>query len=49
MQLSAPRPPLSLGHLLCLVVVLLPLCSLVQLYLRLVALLLLYLAHQAAW
>ncbi|XP_039224758.1 RING finger protein 145-like [Crotalus tigris] len=37
------------GHLLCLVVVLLPLCSLVQLYLRLVALLLLYLAHQAAW
>ncbi|XP_070804554.1 RING finger protein 145-like isoform X1 [Pituophis catenifer annectens] len=37
------------GHLLCLMVLVLPLLSLVQLYLQLLALLLLYLSHQVAW
>ncbi|XP_070612928.1 RING finger protein 145-like isoform X2 [Erythrolamprus reginae] len=37
------------GHLLCLMVLVLPLLSLVQLYLHLLALLMLYLSHQVAW
>ncbi|XP_026546415.1 RING finger protein 145-like isoform X1 [Notechis scutatus] len=37
------------GHLLCLMVLVLPLLSLVQLYLHLLALLLLYLSHPVAW
>lgn len=47
-SISPPVPPISAGHLLCLVVLMLPVRSLVKLYLHLLTALLLGAGHTVA-